>query len=287
MVAVLVALMNFLLSNRLVTDQRTTTAADKPNSASTKSPPRRKSNKDIPIPSVPPPKKTLKHLKPSDLKLPTPIFVVGMPKVGTSSIHEMFRCHSIKSSHYCCCGSNRTHTHCNDGKLFSVCMMENKKANKPILQDCGDYDVYAQMDAEHRKGMFLPQHFELERLHEFAPSATFILNMRPAADWISSVENWFGLGARFLQTYGYPRHKHREIDRHQVLTEIYKNHSQYIREFVKTHPSHALVEVNITDSSAGNVLAEAFGLSEECWGQHNKNWRKEPIGSTLKNPLKN
>lgn len=108
------------------------------------------------------------------VKLPTPILVVGMPKgeyttesggwlkihkaclithcicfaVGTSSIYEFFKCNGIKSSHYCCCGSNRTHTHCGDGRSFSDCMRQNAKNNKPILEGCGAYDVYAQMDGE-------------------------------------------------------------------------------------------------------------------------------------------
>jgi hypothetical protein len=69
--------------------------------------------------------------------------------VGTSSIHAMFQCSGMKSSHYCCCGSNRTHTHCNDsGRSFSDCMRENTKFQRPILEGCGDYDVYAQMDGE-------------------------------------------------------------------------------------------------------------------------------------------
>lgn len=104
-------------------------------------------------------------------QLPMPILVVGMPKgmsttstvgsstlsfshplfhhaVGTSSIYEFFKCNGIKSSHYCCCGSNRTHTHCGDGRSFAVCMRQNIKQNRRILEGCGDYDVYAQMDGE-------------------------------------------------------------------------------------------------------------------------------------------
>ena len=74
--------------------------------------------------------------------------MVGLPKVGTTSIHEMFQCNGIRSSHYCCCGSNRTHTHCRDvgndkgrGGLFSECMIKNFKAKKPNLEGCGDYQV--------------------------------------------------------------------------------------------------------------------------------------------------
>jgi hypothetical protein len=35
--------------------------------------------------------------------------------------------------------------------------------------------------------IYLPQHFALEALHAYAPNSTFILNLRPAADWVASV----------------------------------------------------------------------------------------------------
>jgi hypothetical protein len=95
------------------------------------------------------PVKTQSNKQQSQIPFSTPIFIVGLPKVGTSSIHAMFACSGIRSSHYCCCGSNRTHTHCNDGgRSFSECMRENMKSQRPILEGCGNYDVYAQMDAE-------------------------------------------------------------------------------------------------------------------------------------------
>jgi hypothetical protein len=93
------------------------------------------------LPILVPPKQ-IQRDAPFHLRQKTPIFVVGLPKVGTTSIHHMFQCNGVKSSHYCCCGSNRTHTHCNDGgRLFSECMRKNMKQKRPILQDCGTYDV--------------------------------------------------------------------------------------------------------------------------------------------------
>jgi hypothetical protein len=94
------------------------------------------------LPSLVPAPKQIQRDAPFHLRQKTPIFVVGLPKVGTTSIHHMFQCNGLKSSHYCCCGSNRTHTHCNDGgRLFSECMRKNMKQKIPILQGCGTYDV--------------------------------------------------------------------------------------------------------------------------------------------------
>ena len=55
------------------------------------------------------------------------------------------------------------------------------------------------------------------------------------------------------------------------LREIYLDHFDMVRGFVKNHPSHNLVEINITASDAGETLADAFGLSPLAWSNVNKN----------------
>ena len=52
----------------------------------------------------------------------------------------------------------------------------------------------------------------------------------------------------------------------------YNYHKQYVRNFCTQHPSHKLIEVDITDKDSGKILAESFGLKEEgCWGHFNMN----------------
>jgi hypothetical protein len=130
-------------------------------------------------------------------------------------------------------------------------------------------------------GMFLPQRFQMEELHASAPTATLVLNLRPARDWVKSVTHWFGLGGRFLTRF---KINHRTVkDRHQVLEKIYNNHSQFIRDFSQQHPSMHLLEVDITSENAGQVLADAFGLEESCWGIHNQNIKRAEGGRQNKN----
>jgi len=208
---------------------------------------------------------------PPSLKRNKPIFVVGFPKTGTTSIHSMFSCAGLKSSHYCCCGSPFTHTDCKGGRTISACIRDNRKRGRPILEGCGEYDVYAQMDAEVGRSIHLPQHSDLDLLHAYAPHATFLLNLRPAEEWRKSVTSWYGLGGRFLTLYKIDVKK---VNRTQALIEIYDNHTSSIREFVRRHPSHALVEVDISNVSAGMVLSEAFGIPSTCWGWHNPNKKR-------------
>jgi hypothetical protein len=89
---------------------------------------------------------------------------------------------------------------------------------------------------------------------------------------VNSVSNWFGLGGRFLTRF---KIKHTNINRHEVLREIFQNHSDFIRDFVRHHPSHPLIEVDISRPDAGTVLADAFGLDESCWGKHNQNKKQK------------
>jgi hypothetical protein len=56
----------------------------------------------------------------------------------------------------------------------------------------------------------------------------------------------------------------------QYLQTVYKYQVDNVRTFVTNHPSHALVEVDITNNQTGKVLAETFGLHEDCWGHFNK-----------------
>ena len=64
----------------------------------------------------------------------------------------------------------------------------------------------------------------------------------------------------------------------EILKTIYYNHTNFVRDFVRRHPSHALVEVNITHKNASVVLAEAFGLDSNAWKNVNKN-KKSFFGS--------
>jgi hypothetical protein len=109
----------------------------------------------------------------------------------------------------------------------------------------------------------------MDQLHEYAPNATLILNLRPAEDWVKSVTNWYGLGGRFLKLFQIDLGKVK--NRHGALVDIYNNHSQFIRDFARAHPSHKLIEVDITSDGAGKVLTDSFGLDKKCWGIHNKN----------------
>jgi len=130
------------------------------------------------------------------------------------------------------------------------------------------------MDAEWKKGLYLPQHDALQDLHSYAPQATFLLNIRPAKDWVRSVTHWFGMGGRFLTHFGVDI-SDPNIERNRELEYIYKNHSQRVRDFVRDHPSHRLIQVDIQDPMAAKLLARELGIRESCWKKVNENKKRK------------
>jgi hypothetical protein len=140
--------------------------------------------------------------------------------------------------------------------------------------------------------IFFPQHFRIHDLHRSHPNATWILNWRDPQAWVESVMKWGdGLESQFLNEYymqgGIPYIPTNLSDVRELLIRLYMEHMEMVREFVQQYPTHALVEVNITDANAGIVLANAFGLNiTDTWRNVNQNrksdiqWQATKISTT-------
>jgi hypothetical protein len=241
----------------------------------------------------------LQSIAPS-IKLPKPIMVVGFPKAGTSSIFRFFECSGLKSMHWYCCG-DQVDPQKGGPHHIASCMLKNLQRGLPILYKCGYYDVFAELNGPRKriynesgqpgsllddgtydfKGpgnrLFFPQHHYINELHQQYPTATFILNLRPVDEWVASVLKWGDdIATQILNEYHVQSNGNIELPQNpneitQTLTLLFDEHSEMIRNFVREHPSHALVEVDVSDGRAGEVLADAFGLEEKCWQQTNKN----------------
>ena len=108
------------------------------------------------------------------------VIVLGMPKSGTGTIHEFFRCNHWPSAHWRCRNS-----YCGDCVTRWVVEMskgETKDGIEVLLETCGSYDVFAQIDEEPAHACLFPQVFYLQTLLHYLPHACFILNRQHAAD---------------------------------------------------------------------------------------------------------
>ena len=195
--------------------------------------------------------------------LPTPILVVGLPKTGTSTIHSFFARSGYRSSHY----------KCMDDLFCGLCIKAAVQQGKPPLKSCGDYEVWAQMDIENLGLCHFPQIHNLEELHQESPNATFILSHRNMTRWARSVTNWVG-AARSMASRLWKCNNGPKTKKADDLIQWHLEHIQRIRDFVKSHPSHALVEINIEDPTAGNIMARHFGAPATNWGHENDSLNK-------------
>jgi hypothetical protein len=228
----------------------------------------------------------------------SPIFVVGLPKAGTSSLFEFFHCHGYYSQHWYCC-RKQTAAQRGGPTYMSECMLYNLRFGLPMLQGCGDYDVYTELNGprpskpppdqtqqkqkqqqQQQPRIFLPQHYNLQDLHDYAPDSTWILNIRPVDDWVESVLSVDG--HMLLRQFIYEVQQHDPFETpkgrqesRDFLRRFWDKHLRQIYDFVQDHPSHTLVTVNISDPNAGLQLARSLGFKKEgramaCWRQHNK-----------------
>jgi hypothetical protein len=224
----------------------------------------------------------LRRQQNNKLPLPTPILNMGMPKSGSTTLYEFFKC----------AGYNSTHQIIDD----TICMRDAAFNELPPLSTCTPHvQAFLQLDAnfpmglkkrvrrKHRPGFmvittkrddcFYPQISLLDEIHKEAPNATFILNFRPVQDWIRSVGAWFALQQRMTLCHipGLPRGVGREAE---DLMRWWCSHVRHVRKFVEMYPSHALIELDLyqNDTVNGQIMSQLFQNSHNsssCWGHAN------------------
>ena len=142
-------------------------------------------------------------------------------------------------------------------------------------------DVWAKLDGPWTESTaancVLPQVRSLDAIHEAYPEATLVLPLLPAAQWVQSIS----VGNTANSGKGNLRHNLRAcnladidhpcpaecVDDDEKLAAFYDAHSESIREWVKNHPTHKLVELNVEGLGAGAKLADVTGINASCWGR--------------------
>jgi hypothetical protein len=163
------------------------------------------------------------------------------------------------------------------------------KDNRPgLLLDDGrvDLDSYEpnRMVGGKAHRIFFPQYFNIKEIHDHYPNATFILNTRPFDSWINSVQDWDDdLDWQFVNEFFQrgaleylPKDRRNHTEMAEIMRVIYDRHHEKVRQFVKDHPSHTLVEVPILHPNASEILGQAFGLNSSAWSHINSKESRVP-----------
>ena len=228
--------------------------------------------------------------------LPKPIVHLGMPKTGTTTMEAFFKCGGVHTSHSVCkvtndvllqsffesggvgtkgllkngeCLSHRVWEPC---KHCPECMWAAKNHSLPLLESCGGYDVWMQVDTV-ESHCFFPQLSGLDLIHEESPSATFLYMFRDVDNWINSISHFRGGSTkRRLQKCGKKgRIPFLEGSKPDQLRKFRCESVKYVRNFVENHPSHTLIEIDLDNPESGKILSQLFEIDEECWAIKNVN----------------
>ena len=238
------------------------------------------------------------------IKVSLPLIVVGMPKSGTASLHRYFRCSGLSSA-YSGVGASTWLEEVRNGTdqalaelVFSVYGEKNgrghagmathacARAGRPLFDCIPPHQAYAGFDLPTPPDCFLPQSSHLERLMLDYPTATFVLNRRPAEHWVESARNWRGgmLTRLRMCTQDAPAFDSAHnaavsradargawrLERNELqaaLVDYMDAHADRVRELAARY-GRPLIEVDIEGEDTGPALEAAIGGHAKCWGKY-------------------
>ena len=161
--------------------------------------------------------------------------------------------------------------------------------NLILIESCGNYTAYAQMDTITGTGgdrnCFYPQLMALDRIHDEYPNATFIFMFRDVDKWINSVIHFRNgqLGKRLQQCSKNGEIPFLQGNSPKQLRHFWCNTVKHARKFISTHPSHQYYEIDIDHPNTGEQLSKIFHIDDsKCWGTHNVNTKLHSNNATVK-----
>lgn len=201
-----------------------------------------------------------------ELQIPTPVFVLSLPKSGTTSLYSYFVCGGIWSAH--------TYGKSQEGKAVRLgkCMQRNFVANRPLLRNCAPQTkVFTDVGylGKRNSACFYPSIQAVTNIVRDYPNATIIVSYRSAADWHDSVLKFHHLRERWrTKCDAFPNSTDPA-----VWQDFYLEHRRRIRQAVASHPTIRYLEFDLLDPTVGQQLQNFTGISEQCWQNCKPNFR--------------
>ncbi|CAB9513433.1 expressed unknown protein [Seminavis robusta] len=210
--------------------------------------------------------------KKQELKVPFPIFVLNLPKSGTTTLWQYFECGL---------GPDRAVHWWTKGKNIGPCVHYNiqQQNNQLPLHRCGNFDVWLDFGYTTPTECFFPAVQGLKPLYQSYPNATFLLIRRETDSWYNSAKKWGNakkwgkMFDRWKQTCRNDFFPNKDVNatiQTEDFRQFYDDTTQRIRQFAKKHPGMRYLEPkNLTLSSPelGDWLQENIGIESSCWGK--------------------
>lgn len=185
------------------------------------------------------------------------IFVIGLNKCGTTSLHHLFNRSGIRSLHF------------RAPKVGNAALrlLNNIGSARPCLDGMEDFRAYSDFSYADRKIYIEGARF-FRQFHAEHPDGWFILNTRSETGWLNSRLNHMNgsLRERAMSIYG--------VD-HLGLCDLwrdqYRTHLGEVREFFSGQPR--FIEFHIEDQPVDRLarfLSPEFSLDTSHWGQRNR-----------------
>ena len=199
-----------------------------------------------------------------------PIFLMSLPKSGTSSVHSFFRCGKMKSSH--------GYAKLVPKKIVRVGprWAKNVATGRPLLEglETGNYTVWTDEgipDPNEFAKCFYPSFDALDNIAQFYPYATIMMVVREKRSWLASAKKWDN--GRLLKRMkknckDFPNKGATDDD----WLSFYDNHTAHVRRFSEHHPTLTYLELPLESSAA--IMEESTGVSASCWKHCNPASRK-------------
>lgn len=188
------------------------------------------------------------------------VFVVGLPKTGTTTLTE-----ALKRSGYA-----PAHWRVPEGHVGAV-VDANLRAGRPVFAGLEAYDAITQADVcLPAKGLNVWPNLDvavLDRIRAEHPGCVFVLNTRAPEKTIRSIRRWGTLHRRLIRAAvpGLPAGRGRTDEELRAWIEA---HYAAMRARYGGRPG--FVEFDIEDPAAPETLGAALGTPIRWWGRRNE-----------------
>jgi hypothetical protein len=204
----------------------------------------------------------------TSIQLPSPIFVLNLPKSGTSTLHQYFDCGKIPSSHTV----TRKSTGEGGNIRIARCLRTNHAQERnntptPPLHGCDGYSAYSDIgDTAMMNGLcYYPSlHIDgLDYLARYYPNATIVLVTRSPNSWYDSVTKWHNgkMMKRWIDWCGFPGYLVDGTEEERWVY-FYQAHTQKVRDFVLENLGLTYIELEL---EKGHLMERYTGIDSSCW----------------------